>query len=757
MEKKIIITFLLSLFFVIAFSQDGSTVDGILVAEVPSILINRTTQEIKLDGVLDEKAYFDGRPADHFWQYFPFDSLQAKGQTEIYMTYDDENIYVGVKCYSAGNDFITPSLRRDYSFQGNDNVSLVFDTYNDQTNAFLFGMNAFGVRREALLSNGARQGRDFNSSWDNKWDGTAKIYENYWIAEFQIPFKTIRFAEGSTKWRFNCYRNDTRHNELTSWMNIPQNRIIMDLTYMGDIVWDEPLKKPGKNFSVIPYLSGAMTRDYEDIDQKEADLNFGIGGDAKIGISSGLNLDLTINPDFSQVEVDRQVTNLDRFEIFFPERRQFFLENSDLFDSFGTRRANPFFSRRIGVSQDTATGNNIQNTILFGARLSGKVNEKLRIGMLNMQTAKQEENDLPSFNYTVAALEKRVFKRSNVAFVFVNKQAVGSEKFGATFNKYDRVAGVEYRLASADNLWSGKTLYHQAFTQQDEAQKFYHFTQLQLEDRKYRVEWVHMLIGQGYNAEVGFVPRRDILILSPELGINFFPARGRVSRHNLNMDIQWLYNIGNDGNTIQPDFGLAEWEVTGEWRLSYKSSANLSFRSRFTNVLLFDDFDPTRVQKEGIDLLAGTEYNFVNFEVSYNSDRRKIFWYEIRPNIGQFYNGFRTGLQGTATYRYQPYGFVALNFNYNYINLDNPFEPAHLWLIGPRIDLTFTKKIFLTTFIQYNNQLDNLNVNARFQWRFQPVSDFFLVYTDNYITSPFDQFGVRNRALVAKVTYWLNI
>ncbi len=737
-------------------AQDTSPGDngGIVV---PQVSIKKTAQSMTLDGVLDEPSYFEGSAADHFWQYFPSDSLQANGQTEIYMTYDETYIYVGVKLYSLDNDFITPSLRRDYSMRGNDNVSLVFDTYNDQTNAFLFGMNAHGVRREALLSNGARQRGDFNPSWDNKWEGLVKVYNDHWVAEFQIPFKTIRYAEGSTKWRFNCYRNDTRHNEITSWMNIPQNRIIMDLTYMGDMVWDEPLKKPGKNISLIPYVAGAMTRDFEDLDQTDPDFDFGIGGDAKIGITSGLNLDLTFNPDFSQVEVDRQVTNLDRFEIFFPERRQFFLENADLFGSFGNGRMNPFFSRRIGVALDTATETNVQNTILYGARLSGKINEKLRVGLLNMQTAKQEGNDLPGFNYTVAALEQRVFKRSNVAFVLVNKQAIDAEDFGTTFSKYNRIAGVEYRLATEDNRWSGKATYHQAFTEGNEKMKFSHFGQIQLEERKYRLEWAQLLIGQGYDAEVGFVPRKDILLLSPEVGLNFFPKTGNVSRHNVNLDFRAIYNIGNDGNTIQPDFGLAEWGVEGSWRVSYKNGANLNVQPEFVNVLLFDDFDPTRVQEDDVFLPAGSEYSYANIEVSYNSDRRQKFSYEIRPNIGQFYNGFRTGLQGTATYRYQPFGFIALNVNYNYIELDDPFKPANLWLVGPRIDLTFSKKIFLTTFIQYNNQLDNLNINARFQWRFKPVSDFFLVYTDNYITSPFDQFGTRNRSIVAKVTYWLNL
>ena len=174
---------------------------------------------------------------------------------------------------------------------------------------------------------------------------------------------------------------------------------------MGELNFEEPLEKPGTNVSIIPYASASVTRDFENIDQTEAQYSYNFGGDAKIGLSSSLNLDLTANPDFSQVEVDRQVTNLDRFEIFFPERRQFFLENADLFGRFGTGRMNPFFSRRIGVSIDTTTGNNVQNTIIGGARVSGKVSDKLRVGLINMVTARKRENDLPTFNYSIAAAE----------------------------------------------------------------------------------------------------------------------------------------------------------------------------------------------------------------------------------------------------------------------------------------------------------------------------------------------------------------
>ena len=505
------------------------TINLLAQSHQPIINIKRTNETIKLDGILEERIWQSAMPAKDFIQHFPTDSLPATGTTEIYMTYDDKNLYVGIVCTSTGENWITNSLKRDGGFRGNDNITLLFDTFNDVTNAYVFGINAYGVRREAIVSNGGKNFPDFSDAWDNKWYGDAKINGNSWSAELAIPFKTLRFKEGVQSWRFQSYRNDTQSNEFTSWAQIPINFLLMDLSCMGKIVWDEPLSNSGKNISLIPYVASSITRNFEDDTETEPQTDFNFGGDAKIGITSGLNLDLTFNPDFSQVEVDQQVTNLDRFEIFFPERRQFFLENADLFSGFGGRRSNPFFSRRIGITQDTATGTNIQNTILYGARLSGKINERLRVGVLNMQTAKQVENDLPSFNFTVATMEQQIFSRSNLAFIFVNKQAINASDFGDTFNKFNRTIGAEYRLASADNVWSGKTTFHKVFSPLDKQQKFTHLTQIVHTQRRYRLEWAHLLIGDGYDAEVGFVPRRDILLLSPEGEIRFYPSDSKVS------------------------------------------------------------------------------------------------------------------------------------------------------------------------------------------------------------------------------------
>ena len=715
----------------------------------PSLLLKRTDSAIVLDGELDENAWFQGYPADGFWQHFPSDSAKAAQKTEIYMTYDDEFLYVGVKCYSVSNDYITSSLRRDYYASGSDNITLLFDTYDDRTNAFVFGINPYGVRREALISNGGTSHEDFGESWDNKWFGESKIHDKYWVAEFAIPFKTLRFKDGSTKWRFNSYRFDTQINEISSWTRIPRNQIIMNLAYMGEMIWEEPLKKSGTNVSVIPYTIGDVEQDFENNNgEKEYDANIGV--DAKIGITSGLNLDLTYNPDFSQVEEDQQVTDLSRFEIFFPERRQFFLENADLFSEFGNHRIKPFFSRRIGISLDS-NNTAIRNPILYGARLSGKLDNNWRLGLLNTQTQVNPDNDLPGFNYTVAALQRKIFARSNIGVIMVNQQSTSSEE--TEYDPYNRIIGVDYNLASSDNIWTGEFFYHQAITPADTFNfKGAYGTQINYQVRDYRIEFTAQGVGDGFDAQVGFVQRNNFQRYSPEIEYFFYPKDSKwFNQHSVNFDYTILYQqqiLDEMGDTS--NFFKTDQSFTLDWRASLKDNSRLKVSLQNRYVYLTDSFDPSG--QDSVLLEKNTDYYFNQISVFYQSDRRKALNISVNPIIGQYYDGFRYSILGSMTYAFRPYGSITFDYSYNYI--DRPDFKSSLILLGPRIDITFTKTLFLTTFLQYNNQTDNFNINTRLQWRFKPVSDFFIVYTDNYYASDFTK---KNRAIVAKFTYWLNL
>jgi len=751
------IQFYLFFFSLILALSGNAQPNTVLKGDPPKIKVFKANEKITIDASLDEAAWLKAIPIENFTQYNPTDTLPAIQKTEVFVCYDDDNIYIAGICHTSSKDLVVPSLKRDYGFRGNDNLTFLLDMFNDKTNAFAFGVNPLGVLREALIRNGGRTFRDFSFAWDNKWNCASTIEDDKWITEVVIPLSTLRFNNGTSKMRFNTYRGDTQANEITSWIRIPDNNILADLTFMGELHFEEPLVKKGKNISIIPYVSGAVTRDFEDLNQEKAILDSGIGGDAKIAVTSGLNLDLTLNPDFSQVEVDRQVTNLDRFEIFFPERRQFFLENADLFGAFGNNVMNPFFSRRIGVATDTSEDKTIQNTIYGGLRLSGKLNEKLRVGLLNMQTASQIENDLPSYNFSVLAVEQQVFDRSSIAFGFVNKQALNKDEFDGTNDVFNRVGILEYRLASQDSKWTGKLSLMKAFTESDEDNSISQFTNLRYNSKRWSASIENAFIGSGFDAQVGFVPRKDILRTSPRLTFNFFPANEKIRRSNLIFQTDWLYKFGNDDNEIVTTFTNIEKSYGLRYIIDYVKTSRVEFGINTDNILLLDDFDPTRIQDDTVFLSAGETFTNYAFDMEISSDRRKRTMIRLEPIVGKFFGGFRAGLGSRLSYRIQPYANLSLRVNYNYIDIGRNFEQANLWLIGPQFNLTFSKNVFLTTFIQYNSQADNLNINTRFQWRFAPVSDFFLVYTDNYLSESFNDLQVNNRGLVAKFTYWLNL
>lgn len=711
----------------------------------PPIKVRKIDSPIKIDGELDEAVWLESQASPSFHQYFPTDSAEVKQDTEIYMAFDKKNLYVAVKCYAAGNEYVVPTLRRDFRAGGSDNITLLFDPFNTRTNAFVFGMNPLGVRREAIISGGGRSRGDWAGSWDNKWRGESKIHDKYWTAEFAIPFKTLRYNEGVTTWRFNSYRFDTQSNEISSWMHIPRNQIVMNLAFMGEMQWEEAPPKPGSNISLIPYAITDMTRDFEA--NEDANYAWNVGGDAKVAVTSGLNLDLTVNPDFSQVEVDRQVTNLTRFEIRLPEQRQFFLENADIFGGFGSGSANPFFSRRIGISYDTVSEQNIQNQIYAGARLSGNLNNDWRIGLLNMQAAADEINGLPSYNYTVAAVRRNLFERSNIGAIFVNKETFEDVPEGSEFSPYNRVVGLDYNLANTDNSWVGRAYYHRSITPEKLDGQYSYAANLRHTKRDYELGVDYRDVGENFDAEVGFVPRTGIQRVRAEAQWNYYPEDTRLFvQHGPNIETTFFFT---------PEDGKTDHRLEANWEFEFSSFARSRVGLVHQYTRLFEEFNPTRVDttENNVKLLQPGIYRYASFRGNYNSDRRKPFSWDVRPNVGQFFNGWRYGLAGGFALNLQPRARIELNYNFNYIDLPDGFDSAAIWLVGPRIDLTFSKNLFLTTFFQYNNQIDNFNINARLQWRFAPVSDFFLVYTDNYSTD----FLTKNRAIVAKVTYWLNV
>ncbi|MFT4802676.1 MAG: hypothetical protein ACI93N_002457 [Flavobacteriaceae bacterium] len=730
---KNILLFITVLFAICAFSQTTNKAVSVKFIDNP----------ITLDAELSEDEWKNTKGASSFWQYFPLDSIQAKQQATIKFLFDDDNLYVGIKVNALANSFIIPSLRRDFSASGSDNITLLFDTFNDGTNAFIFGTNPYGIKREMLLSGGGSELRGFTMAWDTKWKCKTAIKEDHYIAEMIIPLSAFKYREGETKWRFNSYQFDTQDNERNTWVNIPQNQFIFNLAYMGEMIFEKPLGKSKTPVSIIPYVNTITTKDFEN-DVSQTDLKF--GGDAKFTIGNSLNLDLTINPDFSQVEVDQQVTNLTRFEISLPERRQFFIENSDLFADFGNNRdSNPFFSRRIGIAQD-ANGNTIENNIIGGVRLSGKVNNNLRVGLLTMQTAEDIKNEIPTVNNAVITLQQKVFKRSNISIMFINKQATKEYNFLADEDKYNRIIGLDYRLASEDNTWVGKYFLHKSFTQGVKDKNYSAGFSTQYFDRDFNVRLSGVYVGDNYESDLGFLRRTDIFKITPKIERTFWPIESAIQKHSFSITPIFIW---------KPDlnFKNSDYAVISRWQANFKNTGEFTAEmyNRFT--YLFSAFDPTGTDG-AIALPIDSSYKYTTVNLGYRSDKRKTLSYQIEPSIGTFFNGKKYSFEANLAWRIQPKFSGSLQINYDKINLPDPYPDASIWLIGPKVDLTFNKSIFWSTFIQYSSQQKNVGINTRLQWRFAPLSDLFIVYNDNYFSNGFTP---RFKSLNLKLTYWLNI
>jgi len=690
------------------------------------IHIYQTDEKIVVDGILDEVVWTTAERATQFQRVLPIDTGYARASTEVMLTYDDAGLYLGIICHDTlpGRRPVT-SLRRDWSFTVNDNFVVFIDTYNDYTNGFGFGVSAAGAQWDGQHG----EGGFVSLEWDTKWKSAVKNYPDRWEAEFYIPFRSIRYKSGVGEWGINFSRLDLKASEKSSWAPMPRQFPTANLAFTGSLVWDKPLPKSGIRFSLIPYLLGKVSQDKE-VDH-ETNWDGSAGLDAKIILSTSMNLDLTLNPDFSQVEVDRQRTNLDRFELFFPEKRQFFLENSDIFASLGAEEMRPFFSRRIGLD----------SPVLGGARLSGKAGEKWRIGLMDMQTGIKDT--ITANNYGVAAIQRQLFSRSNLTAFMVNKQIiVEPEDSGYSGHHYNRVAGLDFNLASADNKWTGKFFYHQSIYEDMKGNTASLSGSLVYNTQKLIASLSQTLIGADYQAEVGYIRRTGIYQGNTAVGYKFYPVSQSIANHGPQVEVEFF---------LDPDFEMTDREIQIGYGVEWLNRSRFSADLELGYVKLLEPFDPTNTGGE--EIVAGSDFNWTEFSARYTSDSRRLLTYDLGMRYGGFYNGTRLSFDVEAAYRVQPYGSLALAASFNSISLPEPYNSADLVLIGPRLDITFTEKLFLTTFVQYNNQIDNLNVNMRFQWRFAPVSDLYIVYTENAYP---ENFKTKNRGLVVKLSYWFN-
>ncbi len=742
MKQQLLLFSFITITHCCGLAQNTAQQNNTAAAPIKDVHIGFTNEKITLDGNLNEAIWQTATIYDGFWRNAPNDTAFATTHTEVRVTFDNKNIYVAAVCYdNLKGNYVQQTLKRDFSITNTDCFAVSLDPTGDHQNGFSFSLSPAGSQREGLIANGGNDG--VATAWDQVWTGEAVFTQGKWTCEIAIPFKSIRYNPENKVWGINFAHQDLKRNELSTFQAVPRGLNVSNLAYTARLIWDNPIPKAGANIVINPYVAaGAAVSDYTKSNTPKLTPNAGV--DVKIGVSSALNVDLTVNPDFSQVDVDRQVTNLERFSLFFPERRTFFTENSDLLNSLGVNGARPFNSRTIGL----AAGKTIP--ILGGVRLSGKLNNLTRADAMLIQTADDTLTRTAGQNYAIAVVQRKVLANSQVTVFGINKQAFAQYKW--VNGDYNRVFGGEFNYNSKNSRWNSKVYYQRVFSETAITSPDAAAVTLTHNGKQVFGSVSVERVGKDFAPSTGFVPYRQQFnaetkktTLVPYYSSNhyilyqFFPRNSASKILFYGPEYDGFAFLNADGRLIDrwSQFkGFLYWKNGNIARIFYKN---------YQTLLQFPSQISANVLPQG-------EYNYQTVGSNFASNQRKTFYTNVEVNYGTFYLAKFLNYKADINYRIQPWGNFSFNIEQNFLNYtDDKYKNERLTLFGAKMEFSFNKNMFLTNYLQYNTQANNFNLNTRFQWRFRPMSDLFLVYSDNYAT---DVFHPKNRALILKMNYW---
>jgi len=686
----------------------------------------------RIDGIFDEPWWEGAAVADGFVQSEPNAGEPARQRTEIRVVYTTDALLIAARMSDAEPDRIVGTeYRRDALLDAEDTLEIFLDTYRDGRNAFYFATNPVGARLDGTVRN---QGAVLNFEWDGVWAVAARRDGEGWVAEISIPFNTLRFAPGSEDgWGLNFGRRVARTREESYWAFIsPEwgfNAKFRASAY-GQMLGLTEASSRGR-LKLKPYALGGIERDYENAEDAEPNITAGL--DAKVALSSSINLDLTLNTDFAQVESDQQQVNLTRFALFFPERREFFLENAGLF-SVGENRLpfSPpetllFFSRRIGLSED---GDEIP--IIGGARLTGKLGGT-ELGAFHIVTNDTviDDESIPQTGFSAARIKQDIFERSSVGGMFLNKTPADD---GAS----NQVAALDFNFAYTQNARFSGFVGKSRTPGLDGADHAVSAHGDWVTDR-FSAYGDFADIGEDFNSEMGFVPRAGVRKYK---GQGFWsPRPGKLGMRQIFMGNNHSYIVDRDGNLQSQLNSLGPFILFNNGSIAFGgwdySAEGLS--------------EPFEI-RDDVEIPVG-EYRFHRYNVGFNFDQSRRVAPSVFYSDGGFYNGtLRTIGLGTEA---RPHNRVRLGANYFRNEVSLPLEGGEFTtnLLILRGVVAFSPRAFARALVQFNDDAEETLANVLFRYTYRPGSDLFIVYNEDRDTMGGSS-QPKHRELIIKLTFY---
>ncbi len=715
-------------------------------ATEPGVAIaSRTDAAPLIDGVPDDAVWMTATALADFTQREPADGQPASEPTELRILFDDEAVYVAVWAYDSQAEEIVPGESiRDYEVTDADAVIMIFDTYNDQQNGFVFGTTPAGIEYDGQVAaqgsgggfflgggmSGQRRfqrgaGGGFNKNWDGSWTVATSQDADGWYAEFRIPFSTLRYGSETDSWGFNISRRIRRLNEEDFWSAVPREFGLYRLDFAGQLTGVEPPFR--RAATVTPYLLGSTVRDYTDDSQTSFGREAEFGGEAKVQVTQGLTLDMTVNTDFAQVEVDDQQVNLTRFSLLFPEKRPFFLENAGFF-TVGAGGADLFFSRRIGISGGHPV------PIKGGGRLSGRM-AGLNVGLLHIETGSSELTT-PQNAYSAARVAKELPNRSRIGGLFVNR---ASNMAG----DYNRTYAVDGSIGIGDQLTLTSFIARTDTPDLDGADAAWNVTAAWSSSR-FTANATVREIGEHFNPEVGFLPRNGHRYLQL---FGMWTHRPASLFREIRPHVSYFtYRTRRTG--VETGFNeSARWHIDSHWQWASGMELHTGINHNTEGL-----YEPFAIPGTEVVVPTGT-YEGWESAVVFFTDQSRPLSLNTRFNWGSFLSGNKRTTSADLTLRRGASASAGLRVSYNDVML--PEGDFTATLAGVNLGYFFTPRIYVQSLIQYSDQIDTWSANVRFGWLNTAGTGLFIVY--NEVQGIESLTGPLGRSLFLKFTRQVNV